>query len=73
MVKVVFQLPLYNIYNDEIFYALPVVCHATYIRNDMGQKCEGNYGLWAPNEVIKKIYPENLKKIMGALWELPAR
>ena len=28
----------------------------------MGQKCEGNCGLWVLNEIIKKIYPENLKK-----------
>ena len=25
------------------------------------------------NEMIKKIYPENLKKIVGAVWELPAK
>jgi hypothetical protein len=36
----------------------------------MGQKCEGNCGLWVLNEIIKEIYPEDLKKIMGALWEL---
>jgi hypothetical protein len=30
----------------------------------MGKKGEGNCGLW--NEIIKKIYPENLKKIVGA-------
>ena len=34
----------------------------------MGQKCEGNCGLG-----VKKTYPENLKKIMGAVWELPAK
>ena len=41
----------------------------------MGQKCEGNCGLWVPNEIIKTKYPENLKKIkiMGAVWELPAK
>ena len=39
----------------------------------MCQKCEGNYGLWVLNEIIKKAYPENLKKIMGAVWELPAK
>ena len=33
----------------------------------------GNCGLWILNEIIKKIYPENLKKIMGAIWELPAK
>ena len=35
----------------------------------MGQKCEGNCGLWVLNEIIKKIYPENLKKNVGAVWE----
>ena len=44
--------------------------HTTYIRNNMGQKCEGNCGLWVLNEMIKKIYPENLKKNVGAVWEL---
>ena len=39
----------------------------------MGQKYEGNCGLWVLNEIIKKIYPENLKKIVGAVWELPAK
>ena len=38
-----------------------------------GQKCEGNCGLWVLNEIIKEKYPENLKRIMGAVWELPAR
>ena len=45
----------------------------TYSRNNIGQKCEGICGLWVPNEIIKKIYPENLKKIVGAVWELPAK
>ena len=35
----------------------------------MDQKCEGNCGLW----VLKKTYPKNLKKIVGAVWELPAK
>ena len=39
----------------------------------MGQKCEGNCGLWVLNEMIRKIYPENLKKIMGAVWKLLAK
>ena len=39
----------------------------------MGQKCEGTCGLWVLNEITKKIYPENLKKIVGAVWELPAK
>ena len=47
--------------------------HITYSRNNIGQKCEGNCGLWILNKIIEKIYPENLKKIMGAVWELPAK
>ena len=42
--------------------------HTTYSRNNMGQKCEGNCGLWVLNEILKKIYPENLKKIVGPVW-----
>ena len=41
--------------------------HTIYTRNNMGQKCEGNCGLWVPNEILKKSYPENLKKIVGAV------
>ena len=41
--------------------------------NNMGQKCEGDCGLWVLNEILKKIYAENLKKIMGAVWEIPAK
>ena len=25
------------------------------------------------NEIIQKIYPENMKKIVGAVWKLPAK
>ena len=39
----------------------------------MSQKCEGNWGLWVLNDMIKEIYPENLKKNVGAVWELPAK
>ena len=39
----------------------------------MGQKCEGNCGLFVLNEIIKGKYPENLKKIVGAVWELLAK
>ena len=35
----------------------------------MGQKCEGHCGFWVLNEIIKKIYPEDLKKYVGAIWE----
>ena len=47
--------------------------HTIYTRNNMGQKCEGNCGLWVLNEILKNTYPENLKKILGAVWELPAK
>jgi hypothetical protein len=39
----------------------------------MGQKYEGNCGLWVLDEMIKKIYPGNLKKIVGAVWKLSAK
>ena len=44
-----------------------------FSRNNMGQKCEGNCGLWVLDEILKKIYAENLKKIVGAVWEIPAK
>ena len=47
--------------------------HTIYTRNNMGQRCEGNCGLWVLNEIVLKTYPENLKKIVGAVWELPAK
>ena len=50
-----------------------VALHSTYSRNNMGQKCEGNCGLWVLDEIIKDVYPENLKQIVGAVWELPAK
>ena len=39
----------------------------------MGQKFEGNCGLWVLNEILKRTYPENLKKTMGVVWELLAK
>ena len=47
--------------------------HTTYSRNNMCQKCGGNCGLWVLHEMIQKKYPESLKKIVGALRELPAK
>ena len=54
-------------------YVLLYPTHTTYNRNIMRLKCGGDCGLWVLNEIIKKIYPENLRKIVGALWELPAK
>ena len=39
----------------------------------MRQKCGGDYGLWVFNEINKKKYPEDMKKIVGAILELPAK
>ena len=39
----------------------------------MCQKLDGDCGLWVLNEMVKKIYTESLKKIVGAVWELPAK
>ena len=48
-------------------------CHTTYPGNNMCQKCEGKSGLWVIHEMINKTYAESMKKIMGAVWELPAK
>ena len=47
--------------------------HTIYTRNNMGQICEGKCGLWVLNKILKKTYPEILKKIVGAVWEIPAK
>ena len=39
----------------------------------MRQKCGGNSGFWDLKEINEKKYPENMKKIVGAVWELPAK
>ena len=39
----------------------------------MCQKWEGDCGLCVPNEIILKKDAESLKKIVGAVWELPAK
>ena len=47
---------------NEIALQLTHSTHTTYSRNNMCQKCEGNCGLRVLDEIIKKVYPENLKK-----------
>ena len=49
------------------------VLHITYSRNIMCKKCGGICGLWVLNETMQKKYPENMKKIVGAIWEIPAK
>ena len=39
----------------------------------MRQKCGGDCGLLVFYEINRKKYPENMKKIMVAVWELPAK
>ena len=34
------------------FRILLIMSHTTYSRNNMGQKCEGNCGLWVLDEMI---------------------
>ena len=48
-------------------------CHTHYSWNIMCHKSEGNCGLWVLNEITLKKYAESLKKIVGAVWELPAK
>ena len=39
----------------------------------MRQKWEGDCGLWVLTKITLKKYAESLKKIVGAIWELPAK
>ena len=36
--------------------------HTIYSRNNMGQKCEGNWGVWVLNEIIKRNVLKKFKK-----------
>ena len=44
-----------------------------YTGNNMCQKCGHNSGLRALHEIMNKVYAENMKKIVGAVWQLPAK
>ena len=46
---------------------MKVRLHITSSRDNMCQKCEGDCGLWVLIEILQKKYPENAKKIMGAV------
>ena len=43
------------------------------MNNNMCQKCGRKSGLWVLHEMVNKTYAENMKKIVGAVWELPAK
>ena len=47
--------------------------HTTCTWDIMCQKWEGDCGLWVLNEIIKRMYPESLKKTVGAVWDWPAK
>ena len=49
------------------------VIHTIYPGNNMCQKCGRKSGLWVLHEIVNKTYAENMKKIVGAVWELPAK
>ena len=42
-----------------------------YPGNNMCQKYGGKTGLWVLHEIVNKTYDENMKKIVGAVWETP--
>ena len=60
-----------------VMYVMQAIClhiwHTTYSWNIKWQKCAGIFGLWVLNEIIQKKYPENMKKIVGVVWKLPAK
>ena len=58
---------------SSLHFYFEISYHTIYTRNNMGQKCEGNCGLCVLNKILKKTYPEILKKIVGAVWEIPAK
>ncbi len=47
--------------------------HTTYPGDNMCQKCGGKSALWILHEIVNITYAENMKKIVGAVWELPAK
>ena len=49
------------------------IVHTIYPGNNMCQKCGRKSGLWVLHESINKTNAENMKKIVGAIWELPAK
>ena len=48
---------LYSSAANLTFHAWFITKHTIYSRNNMGQKCDGNCGLWVLNEIVKIIYP----------------
>ena len=67
------QIPNFCKLNKSVSVVEPLMYHTAYSWSIMCQKWEGDCGLWVLNEIIWKIYTESLKKIVGAVWELPAK
>ena len=44
-----------------------------YPDDNICQKCGRKSGLWVLHETVNKTNAENMKKIVGAVWELPAK
>ena len=59
----------------DIFFTIlkAVSTYTPPIAEIMCQKWDGDCGLWVLNEIIFKKHSESLKKIVGAVWELPAK
>ena len=47
--------------------------HTIFPGNNMCQKCGRKIGLWVLHEIVNKTYAENMKKIVDAVRELPAK
>ena len=58
---------------SERAFELNIPAQITYSWFIMGLKSEGNCGLWFFNKIMIKICTESLKKIVGAVWEIPAK
>ena len=55
------------------FLRIYIQAHTIYPGNNMCQKCGHKIGLWVLHEIFNKTYAENMKKIVGAVWELSAK
>ena len=45
-----------------VYFSVEQTLHTNYSRNNIGQKCEGNCGLWVLNKMSKKYILKNWKK-----------
>ena len=58
---------------SEIRWYVKVRNHTIYPDNNMCRKCGCKSGLWVLHEIVNKTYAENMKKIVAAVLELPAK